>query len=188
MSCLVSLPYVAFLYISQHGLVFYFVPTVHPCKLYHYWEGIFIQVHRMQLTSNLLTVFVIVIGPITVLANGIFKVTLLASNLHWYFSSFVSVALTLWYNTLWGVKIQFENLVSPSLFLCFICNFMLSEKVEVDKGKNRSYPLAVLYTEIRYKELDTIKKKKDKLQQLITSFTVKMGCMCVSKCCTRRCS
>ena len=58
---------------------------------------------------------------------------------------------------------------------------MLSEKVEVDKGKNRSYPLAVLYTEIRYKELDTIyKKKKDKLQQLITSFTVNMGlCVCL---------
>lgn len=37
---------------------------------------------------------------------------------------------------------------------------MLSEKVEIDKGKNRSYPLAVFYIEIRYKELDTIKKKK----------------------------
>lgn len=54
---------------------------------------------------------------------------------------------------------------------------MLSEKVEADKGKSRSYPLAVLYTEIRYKELDTIKKKK---KELITSFTVKMGlCVCL---------
>lgn len=34
----------------------------------------------MQLTSNLLTVFLIVIGSITVLANGIFKVTLLTSK------------------------------------------------------------------------------------------------------------
>lgn len=51
---------------------------------------------------------------------------------------------------------------------------MLSEKVEADKGKSRSYLLAVLYTEIRYKELDTIKKQKE----LITSFTVKMG-LCV---------
>lgn len=55
---------------------------------------------------------------------------------------------------------------------------MLSEKVEIDKGKNRSYPLAVFYIEIRYRELDTI--KKDKLQQLMTSFTVKKGlCVCL---------
>ena len=186
MSCLVSLPYVAFLYISQHGLVFYFVPIVHPSKLYHYWEGIFIQVHRMQLTSNLLTVFLIVIGSITVLANGIFKVTLLTSKTTdislLCFSSFNPM-----YNTLWRIKIQFENLVSPSLFLCFICNFMLSEKVEIDKGKNRSYPLAVFYIEIRYKELDTIKKKRISSNNSWHPSLSKWGCVCVSKCCTRHC-
>ena len=54
---------------------------------------------------------------------------------------------------------------------------MLSEKVKADKGKSRSYLLAVLHTEIRYKQLDTIKKKKN---EHITSFTVKMGfCVCL---------
>lgn len=56
---------------------------------------------------------------------------------------------------------------------------MLSEKVEVDKGKNRSYPLAVLYTEIRYKELDTIKKKRINSNNSLHPSLSKWG-VCVS--------
>ena len=53
----------------------------------------------MQLASNLLAILVIVIGSITVLANGIFKVTLLTSKttLVFIFLCFSNFNPMVWY-------------------------------------------------------------------------------------------